>query len=61
MASPFANLWGAILAPRVRDVEIVAHQCEAALNVQRLRGRRWIRREGDIRFESARILLLTSL
>ena len=32
----------AILAPRVRDVEVVAHQCEAARNVQRLRGRRWI-------------------
>ena len=32
----------AMLAPRVLDVEIVAHQCEAALNVQRVRGRRWI-------------------
>jgi len=25
----------AILAPRVRDVEVAAHQCEAARNVQR--------------------------
>jgi hypothetical protein len=28
--------------PRARDVEVVAHQCEAARNVQRLGGRRWI-------------------
>ena len=26
-----------ILAPRVRDVEIVAHQCEAACDVERMR------------------------
>src|SRR5580700_10914403 len=32
----------AILAPRVRDVEVVANQCEAACNVQRMRGWRWI-------------------
>ena len=32
----------AILAPRARDVEVVAHKCEAARNVQRLRAWRWI-------------------
>jgi hypothetical protein len=31
-----------ILAPSVRDVEVVAHQCEAARNMQGVRGWRWI-------------------
>src|SRR5580704_9353093 len=32
----------AILAPRVRDIEVVTHQCEASRNVKGLRGWRWI-------------------
>jgi hypothetical protein len=35
----------AILAPRVRDVEVVAHQSKAARNVQRMRSRRWIEQQ----------------
>ncbi len=35
----------AIFAPCVRDVEVVAHQGEAARDVQRVRGRRWIEEE----------------
>ena len=42
VAVPVVERNVAILAPRVCDVEIVAHQCEAARNLQRRRGRRWI-------------------
>lgn len=33
----------AVFAPRIRDVEVVAHQREAASDVQWMRGRRWIK------------------
>jgi hypothetical protein len=42
VAVPVVTRDVAILAPRVRDVEVVAHECEAARDVQRLCGRRWI-------------------
>src|SRR5580693_4271260 len=42
VAMPMVARDVAILAPRVRNVEVVANQCEAACNVQRMRGWRWI-------------------
>jgi hypothetical protein len=45
VAVPVVERNVAILAPSVRDVEVVADQCEAARNVQRVCGRRWIQEQ----------------
>ena len=42
IAVPVVARYVAVFAPRIRDVEVVAHQREAARDVQRMRGRRWI-------------------
>jgi hypothetical protein len=46
VAVPLVERNVAILTPRVRDIEVVAHQCETARNVRRMRGRRWIEKQG---------------
>src|SRR5271156_4265747 len=62
VAVPVVERDVAILAPRVRDVEVVAHQCEAARDVQRMRGRRWIEEQrmhlarGAVVFEDADVV-----
>src|SRR5277367_1634515 len=52
----------AVPAPCACDVEVVAHQCEAARNVELVRGRRWIEEQwmllarGAVIFKDANVV-----